>query len=29
MTKYFDVIYFERNQIPRNRSLGTVHMVEP
>lgn len=29
MAKYFDVIYFERNQISRNRSLGTVHTVAP
>lgn len=29
MTKCFDVIYFERNQKSRNRSLGTAHTVAP
>lgn len=28
MTKYFVVNYFERNQISRNRSLGTVYTIE-
>lgn len=29
MTKYIDVIYLERNQKSRNRSLDTVHTVAP